>query len=590
MMKQKRKQVQQLRISPKLRVIIASSGVFAMAAIALVIYTNMGIRKDAEAGTGKPGVQVINTPNTILNEFTALSIDAPSGATQINVTANTLNSKGRFDNDLETGSLVMIVQMTTSLAANQDLQDTSNTSDARNSGNYEFAEVAGIEGDSKINLTAPLKNSYSAGSKSQVVRVPRYSMMSVNPGASITTDAWDGKTGGIVAIEVNGTTTINGSINVSGKGFKGTGPASNMNARILKTVMNDSQCNKIYLGKGAPGRSSSTAGCNGGGIVFILSGGIITGSGSIQADGEQAPVLPTAMQQGNGANGGSVFLFSRNSPIKNLSITANGGNTGMEIQANASASQTIFGRGGNGGLIFTSNNTGLHCSVNGGITPNDTVAENGNRMNTNAKSAPGTINSGIIFPYSKDNSTPGKIKLLTASALNGQVKVSWVTTSEENVDFFTIERSTDGQNFIPVAKLNAKGNTSGSTDYSFDDDFHPVATTWYRLSQTDKNGITESFPPAVIKMKSDDLQSRLISIKPNPFTDHFTVYCTVASAGLIEFALTNISGTSIRKETAITGIGTNTIPFENLGEIPKGIYFLSMTAGEEKCATMKMVK
>jgi len=54
-----------------------------------------------------------------------------------------------------------------------------------------------------------------------VVRVPRYTSLTVNAGASLSTDAWNGSTGGIIAIEVVGTTTISGNINTSGKGFRG---------------------------------------------------------------------------------------------------------------------------------------------------------------------------------------------------------------------------------------------------------------------------------------------------------------------------------------------------------------------------------
>ena len=70
-----------------------------------------------------------------------------------------------------------------------------------NAGKYEFDEVASIGSATKINLVSGLKNSYTSTGNVQVVRVPRYTTFTVNAGASVTSDSWNGSTGGIIAIE-----------------------------------------------------------------------------------------------------------------------------------------------------------------------------------------------------------------------------------------------------------------------------------------------------------------------------------------------------------------------------------------------------
>jgi uncharacterized repeat protein (TIGR01451 family) len=55
----------------------------------------------------------------------------------------------------------------------------------------------------------------------QVVRVPQYSSATVT--GTLTAPAWNGATGGIVAIDVAGALAINGAVNVDGKGFRGGG-------------------------------------------------------------------------------------------------------------------------------------------------------------------------------------------------------------------------------------------------------------------------------------------------------------------------------------------------------------------------------
>ena len=61
--------------------------------------------------------------------------------------------------------------------------------------------------------------------KPMVVRVPRYTALTINNGGMLTCDDWNGTIGGVLAVEVQGNTVINagGSINLNGKGFRGGG-------------------------------------------------------------------------------------------------------------------------------------------------------------------------------------------------------------------------------------------------------------------------------------------------------------------------------------------------------------------------------
>ena len=76
-----------------------------------------------------------------------------------------------------------------------------------------------------ITVDTGLDNSYSQSnsSKTQIVRVPQYTDVTVNSGGSITAAAWDGNQGGILAFNASGTVTVDsgGRIDVSGLGFRG---------------------------------------------------------------------------------------------------------------------------------------------------------------------------------------------------------------------------------------------------------------------------------------------------------------------------------------------------------------------------------
>lgn len=186
------------------------------------------------AQRGKDGNVTVSTANSIVNEYALLTADASTGNNSITVDNNALNSNGRFAASLSQGDLIMIIQVqgatifgTTFVDGNGDTFGWPKDStwgeivNYNNCGNYEVAEVFGVSGSNSIQLNCALQNNYTAAAKVQVVRMPRYQSLTVNNSASITCDPWNGSKGGIIAIEVDGATVINGSVNATGRGFRG---------------------------------------------------------------------------------------------------------------------------------------------------------------------------------------------------------------------------------------------------------------------------------------------------------------------------------------------------------------------------------
>jgi Putative metal-binding motif len=104
-------------------------------------------------------------------------------------------------------------------------------------GTYEFASVASISGTT-ITLSATVSGTYGEKSNTdlsdQVVmvqRVPHYTDVSVAAGATLTVDAWDGSTGGVLAFRASGEVHVadGGLIDVAGLGFSGGETGSDWN-------------------------------------------------------------------------------------------------------------------------------------------------------------------------------------------------------------------------------------------------------------------------------------------------------------------------------------------------------------------------
>ena len=95
-----------------------------------------------------------------------------------------------------------------------------------NAGVYEFAHVQ-EKNVNVLTLSAPLVNDYHSGqfntagaAATQVIRVPHFADVTVAGGASITAPAWDGYSGGVVVFRAAGTVSVDGSILVTGRGFR----------------------------------------------------------------------------------------------------------------------------------------------------------------------------------------------------------------------------------------------------------------------------------------------------------------------------------------------------------------------------------
>ncbi len=92
-----------------------------------------------------------------------------------------------------------------------------------NTGKYEFLIIQNIMGNQVI-FTADLTNSYDIAGGVQLIKVPGYNNVTVT--GTLTCPPWDSATGtgGVLAIIVGNTLTLNADIDVSGRGFKGGVP------------------------------------------------------------------------------------------------------------------------------------------------------------------------------------------------------------------------------------------------------------------------------------------------------------------------------------------------------------------------------
>lgn len=102
-----------------------------------------------------------------------------------------------------------------------------------------------------------------------------------------------------------------------------------------------------------------------------------------------------------------------------------------------------------------------------------------------------TAAAQILYgPFTLGSVTPLPIQLLDFSAAyNGKtVDLNWITASETNNNYFTVERTKNGNDFLTITKVQGAGSSSTLHYYSANDDAPENGLSYYRLMQTDFDG------------------------------------------------------------------------------------------------------
>ncbi|MBN9292741.1 MAG: T9SS type A sorting domain-containing protein [Flavobacteriia bacterium] len=175
--------------------------------------------------------------------------------------------------------------------------------------------------------------------------------------------------------------------------------------------------------------------------------------------------------------------------------------------------------------------------------------------------------------YNKRSITilPVEFKSFEAIKNNRNIDLKWITASEKNNHFFTIEKSVDGKNWEVVLAKDAIGNTSTETIYTATDNTPYPGISYYRLSQTDFDGTTKAFKN-IVSVNLDDTNPQ-IRVFPNPADNYLTIEGFNCNTG--NLAVYNISGKNVSTEISLISADNNSSLLD-ISLLQPGLYFLKM--------------
>jgi hypothetical protein len=213
-------------------------------------------------------------------------------------------------------------------------------------------------------------------------------------------------------------------------------------------------------------------------------------------------------------NSNSVFIFKINgvlsSGVSSHVVLINGAvmeNVYWQINGAVDLGDSSVFRGtivANGALNLLERASlfGKALSISGAINLNHNIVD---------------IGTGIPLPV--------ELVSFKAECVNVNTDITWVTATETNNVFFTLEFSTDAVTWIVIKQMNGAVNSSSTINYIYTDLISHQGVSYYRLKQTD---IAGSFTYSnIIEIENCNIVKTKLSVNfyPNPSTGivHFTI-------------------------------------------------------------------
>lgn len=165
--------------------------------------------------------------------------------------------------------------------------------------------------------------------------------------------------------------------------------------------------------------------------------------------------------------------------------------------------------------------------------------------------------------------------------------LNWTTATEENNDYFTLEYSTNGNQFTTLATLEGAGTTTVATNYQYVHKDPACGTAYYRLHWTDFNGVTETSQTIAVQADSESVGT--IDIAPVPTQDRVNLsFATQANVGAT-LQVFDVTGRLMRSEQVGTTDECKVNYQLNMATFTTGMYFIQIVNGEQML-TGKIVK
>jgi hypothetical protein len=188
--------------------------------------------------------------------------------------------------------------------------------------------------------------------------------------------------------------------------------------------------------------------------------------------------------------------------------------------------------------------------------------------------------------FSPASTLPVTMSTVKAYQKASGIQVEWSSVTENNIDRYEVEKSTNGQQFIKVGTVASTGNGSSLNSYTWFDASPNAGSNYYRIRSVSKAGSAE-FTSIVRVALTNNAEN--ISVYPNPVKGNVVgLQLNNLAKGNYTITITNQLGQPVYSKTIEHqgGSASQTLQTETMAA---GIYQLKL-AGERTNIATKLIK
>jgi hypothetical protein len=165
----------------------------------------------------------------------------------------------------------------------------------------------------------------------------------------------------------------------------------------------------------------------------------------------------------------------------------------------------------------------------------------------------------------------------TAEPQNHAVDLQWTTATQQNSNYFSVQRSQDGANWTTIGQVAAAGNSENQLQYNYIDRQPLTGANYYRLQEVAGDGSSVYSPIRDVNFSGTAITT---SWYPNPTHDRLTL---TSNGNLQSIILTTIDGRILQ---TFDGIASG--QSLDLSRYPFGIYFLVIRTSDGQPSVAKI--
>jgi len=177
---------------------------------------------------------------------------------------------------------------------------------------------------------------------------------------------------------------------------------------------------------------------------------------------------------------------------------------------------------------------------------------------------------------------------LTSFSVKGSGKgtavLNWQTVTEENADYFSIQRSENGKDFHELGRLKAAGNSVLPLNYSFTDNTtDPSARYYYYQLLTVDLDKKEERSKIILFRQDVKVRTIIVKLSPNPVSsgDHLQLWFNADQQGNLKASIYDVSGKRVYESNLSAYPGVN-FGHLHIHELQAGMYVLKLSVGKLK--------